>query len=126
MCSSTFLREKGFSQAVLPSEGIVDSTPGLENWVSLEQGMTLDLFYPYAKRAYFSDQPEEYVEGFIATNLRPSNSSEWVSVFGGELGNNTWLTQNRGISRDPRQGKGNKISALDLPRKTLILLLMMI
>jgi hypothetical protein len=110
VCSPTLLREQGFTQAVLPGEGTIDSTLGLENWVSLDHGSAPDLFYPYMEQAYFSDQPEEYVEGFITTNLRPSNSSEWVTVFGGESGNNTRLTQNRGLTgaSESRHRKQNK------------------
>jgi hypothetical protein len=53
---------------------------------------------------------KELVEGFIAANLRPSNSSEWVSVFGGEPGNNTQLNQDQGFTGVPesRQRKQNK------------------
>jgi hypothetical protein len=79
--------------ATLPGNGTTASTLGLEDWVSLDQGVVSDLFYPYEEQAYFSDQSTALVEGFITTNLRPSNSSEWVTVFGGESGNNTRLPQ---------------------------------
>jgi len=110
MCPSTNPRKQGVFPEVFPREGLADTTLGLANWASLEQGPTPDLFNPYADQAYFSDQPEELVEGFIAANLRPSNSSEWVSVFGGEPETNTHLNQDQGFMEVPesRQRKRNK------------------
>jgi hypothetical protein len=59
------------------------------------------------------------VEGFIASNLHPSNLNGWDSVFCGEPGN-AHLTLDQGLRVLQGLGEGKRASALGPQRQTPI------
>jgi hypothetical protein len=65
---------KGVFSEVFPGAVLVESTLENANWFSLEQGPALDYYYPFVNQGYLSEPPKESVEGFIASNLRPSSN----------------------------------------------------
>jgi hypothetical protein len=69
------------------------------DWPPLEQAMIMAHPYPFEEQCYFQDHNFTADEGFISTNLRPTNSSEWVNVFGGETKNAAQIQHSR-----PRKG----------------------